>query len=40
MATHDTEEMQFCDRLYLISGGASESCSPEQAIHTIKGEKR
>lgn len=37
MATHDVEEMRFCDRLYLISDGISGVCSVEQAVSTIKG---
>ena len=37
MATHDIEEMTLCDRLYLITGGISEVCLPEEAIQKIKG---
>ena len=37
MATHDIEEMEFCDRLYLISGGSAKECLPEQAVRIIKG---
>ena len=39
MATHDIEEMAFCDRLYLIRGGTSEECLPEYAVKCIKGER-
>ncbi len=38
MATHEIEEMHFCDRLYLISGGTAEECLPESAVTRIKGE--
>lgn len=37
MATHDIEEMALCDRLYLISGGQAEECSPAEAASRIKG---
>ena len=38
MATHDIDEMEFCDRLYLIQDGTAQECRPKYAVKCIKGE--
>ena len=38
MATHDIEEMQLCDRLYLIHSGTAAITDPDSAVSTIKKE--
>ena len=36
MATHDTWEMSFCSKLYLISQGSASESTPESAAQSIK----
>ena len=38
VSTHEVEEMEFYDRLYLLSGGCTEESTPADAARIIKGE--
>lgn len=38
VSTHEVEEMEFCDRLYLLSDGCTEESTPADAARIIKGE--